>query len=46
MLEVGLYAGGVVQRLIVSEVCEGFGVFFELWQSQLQAMESGDESHT
>ena len=30
MLEMRLYAGGVIERLVVPQVCEGFGVFFEL----------------
>lgn len=30
MLEMWLYARWMVERLVVSEVCEGFGVLFEL----------------
>jgi hypothetical protein len=31
MLQMWLYARGMVERLVVSEVCEGFGVLFELY---------------
>lgn len=39
MLEMGLYACRVVQRLVVAEMCEGFGVFFELWKCQSLIMQ-------
>lgn len=31
MLEMWLYARRMIERLIMSEVCEGFWVLFELW---------------
>jgi hypothetical protein len=30
VLKMGLYACGMIERLVVSEVREGFGVLFEL----------------